>query len=298
MVSQSTNLYGTSNLPQSTASSWHMFRQDTSAVIGLFILITIVGLAILSPFISTHPNIQDPNAHLIPASWHVLGTPDHLLGTDLLGRDIFSRLLNGASLTIGTATIAVIFALVMGISLGIIAASFKGFPQLIIMRVMDVIMSMPSLVLAIVVVAVLGPSLVNAGIAVTIVLIPNFVRLTRSYVIDELAKPYVLAARLDGARPHRILLNIILPNVTAPLVVQTTISLSIAIIDIAAIGFLGFGAQSPLPEWGNMLSEARTSMYIAPWAVATPGLAILITVWCINLVGDGLNSAINSKSRN
>ena len=119
---------------------------------------------------------------------------------------------------------------------------------------------------------------------------PSFVRLTRSYVIDELAKPYVAAARLDGARPSRILLNIILPNVTAPLVVQTTISLSIAIIDIAAIGFLGFGAQSPLPEWGNLLSEARTSMYVAPWAVATPGLAILVTVLCINLVGDGLNS--------
>lgn len=284
-------------LPQTRASGWFIFQKDTSAIIGLMIFITIIVLSILNPMISSDPYLQDANARLIPPSWHPLGTPDHLLGTDNLGRDLFSRLMKGASLTIGTALIVVVFALFSGISLGVLAATFRGSVQLVIMRVMDVILAIPSLVLSIIVVAVLGLGLVNAGIAVTLVLIPNFVRLTRSYVIEELEKPYVAAARLDGARQGRILFKIILPNVTAPLVAQTTISFSTAIIDIAALGFLGLGAQAPLPEWGSMLSEARTSMYVAPWAVATPGLAILITVLSINLVGDGLNSVINSKSR-
>jgi len=219
------------------------------------------------------------------------------LGTDILGRDVFSRLLTGASLTLGTATLVVILALLIGIPLGIIAANFRGPLQLFIMRIMDIILAVPSLVLSIIVVAILGTGLDNAGIAVTLVLVPNFVLLTRSYILEELAKPYVAAARLDGARPDRILLKIILPNVAAPLIIQTTISLSTAIVDIAALGFLGLGAQAPLPEWGSMLSEARTSMYAAPWAITTPGLAILVTVLSINLVGDGLNTAINTKSR-
>jgi len=290
-------VFSNPNLPQSTLSNWIIFKHDTSATLGLIMLVSIVALAILSPVISGDPYLQDANAHLIPPSWQQEGTPDHLLGTDILGRDLFSRLLNGASLTIGTSVIVVSIALLIGIALGILAGTLRGPAQLVIMRSMDIILAIPSLVLSIIVVAILGTGLVNAGIAVTLVLVPNFVRLTSNYIIEELSKPYVDAAQLDGAKPGRILIKIILPNVAAPLIIQTTISLSTAIIDIAALGFLGLGAQAPLPEWGSMLSEARTSMYAAPWSVATPGLAILLTVFCINLVGDGLNTAINTKTR-
>ena len=291
------NIYSNPILPQFSLSNWVIFKHDRGAFFGLVILIIILVLAIFSPFITVDPNSQDAIAHLIPPSWQQDGTPDHLLGTDILGRDLFSRLLNGASLTIGTSMIAVSLALAIGVTLGIFAATLRSPIQLLIMRIMDIILAIPSLVLSIIVVAILGTGLVNAGIAVTLVLVPNFTRLTRSYVLEELSKPYVDAAKLDGAKPLRILLKIIFPNISGPLTIQTTISLSTAIIDIAALGFLGLGAQSPLPEWGSMLSEARTSMYIAPWAVATPGIAILLTVYCINLVGDGLNTAINSKLR-
>ena len=296
-MARQNNIYSHHDLPQSKKSHWEIFKHDTSATIGLIVLLVILLLSLLSPLISADPQIQNASAHLIPPSWNAAGGPDHLLGTDILGRDLFSRLLKGASLTIGTSVIVVILALLIGISLGIIAASFRGFIQLFIMRIMDVILAIPSLIIAIIVMAIIGPGLINAGIAVTIALVPNFVRLTRGYIIEELSKPYVSAARLDGAKPGRILLKIILPNVAAPLIIQTTISLSTAILDIAALGFLGFGAQAPLPEWGTMLAEARTSMYVAPWSVTTPGLAILISVLSVNLVGDGLNAAINSKSR-
>ncbi|RLA04418.1 MAG: dipeptide ABC transporter permease DppC [Gammaproteobacteria bacterium] len=286
------------HLPQTRVSNWVLFRHDTFATIGLIILLLIFMLALLNPIIAGNPNLQDATAQLIPPSWNEDGTPDHLLGTDMLGRDMFGRILSGASLTIGTSVIVVMLALILGIPLGVFAATSASMVQLLIMRTMDILLAIPSLVLSIIVVAILGPGLMNAGIAVTLVLLPNFVRLTRSYILEELNKPYVTAARLDGASPSRIIFKIISPNVAAPLIIHTTISLSTAIVDIAALGFLGLGAQAPLPEWGSMLSEARTSMYVAPWAVTTPGLAIFITVLSINLVGDGLNTAINSKSRN
>ena len=291
------NLYRPPELPQSKKSPWELFKQDTSALLGTLILTSILLLSLLSPFISDDPQTQNASAHLIPPSWHDAGGPEHLLGTDLLGRDLFSRLLKGASLTIGTSVFIVLISLIIGISLGILAANFRGFTQLIIMRIMDVILAIPSLIISIIIVAILGSGLLNASLAVTIALVPNFVRLTRSYIIEELSKPYVAAARLDGASPVRILLKIILPNIAGPLIIQTTISLSTAIVNIAALGFLGFGAQAPLPEWGTMLAEAQTSMYAAPWSITTPGIAILVTVLSINLVGDGLNSAINSKAR-
>ncbi|NNJ72321.1 MAG: ABC transporter permease, partial [Enterobacterales bacterium] len=219
------------------------------------------------------------------------------LGTDLAGRDIFVRLLKGAPLTLGISVLSVSFALVVGTLLGLLAGFYRGYVQLLIMRTMDVIFAIPSLILAIVVVMILGKGLFNAGLAVALVLIPNFVRTTMTHVIDEMQKPYVAAARLDGAHPIRILLSSVFPNIAAPLTLQTTIALSTAVIDIALLGFLGLGAQPPLPEWGVMLSEARTSMHIAPWAVTIPGLAILITVICINFIGDGLNRVINHKLR-
>jgi ABC-type antimicrobial peptide transport system permease subunit len=278
------------------ASRWHIFRHQTPALIGLIVLISILLLTLLSPIITDDPNVQNLDSALIPPSWHVDGTPEHLLGTDILGRDLFSRLLNGASQTIGIALLTVATALLIGLFLGVLAATLNATVQLVIMRTIDVLMAIPALILAIVVVAITGPGLINAGIAVTVVLIPRFVKFTRNIIIEEMNKDYVAAARLDGAKPDRILMHIIMPNISAPLVIQTTLALSAAIIDIAALGFLGIGAQAPLAEWGLMLAEARTSLFVAPWSVTAPGFAILITVFCINLVGEGLNTVFNPKS--
>ena len=272
-------------------SRWTIYRSRTSAMIGLIGLLIIMVLSITGSFMD---NPEQAEQLLAPA-WHPTGTTAHLLGTDLVGRDIFIRLLQGAKLTLGTSLLSVSVALIIGCGLGLMAAYFRGYVQLIVMRTMDVIFAIPSLVLAIIVVAILGPGLVNAGIAVGIVLLPNFVRTTTRHVIEEMQKPYVDAARLDGAIPIRILFKSVFPNISAPLILQTTIALSTAIIEIALLGFLGLGAQAPSPEWGMMLAEARTSMHIAPWAVTAPGLAIMITVLLINFIGDGLRDALDPK---
>jgi dipeptide transport system permease protein len=274
-------------------SRWTIYSSTTSAMIGLIGLSLITLLAIAGAF------MENPSqaGQLLPPLWHESGTTRHILGTDLVGRDIFTRLVQGAPLTLGTSVISVTFALIIGVGLGLIAAYFRGYVQLLVMRTMDIVFAIPSLVLAIIVVAILGPGLVNAGIAVGIVLLPNFVRTTTSHVIEEMQKPYVDAALLDGASPMRILFKSVFPNISAPLILTTTIALSTAIIEIALLGFLGLGAQSPSPEWGIMLAEARTSMHIAPWAVTAPGLAIMITVLFINFIGDGLNRVINQKKR-
>lgn len=276
-----------------TESSWTIFQSKASAMLGLlgFILISIFAIAGL--FIGTHAQGEP----LLPPSWHANGTTNFLLGTDILGRDILVRLIQGASLTLGTSFLSVAAALVLGVGLGILGAYKRGNVMLIVMRTMDIVFAIPSLVLALVVVALLGPGLLNAGIAVMIVLLPNFVRTTVSSVEEELQKPYVEAAKLDGAGTYRILFKSVFPNITAPLILQITIALSIAIVDITLLGFLGMGAQSPSPEWGTMLYDARTSMHIAPWAVTMPGLAILTTVLFINYIGDGLNRVIRLRKQ-
>ena len=274
-------------------SRWAAYRSNTSAMIGLFGLSLIVILALIGMFMTS----TSGGAQLVPPSWHDNGSSQYFLGTDLVGRDLFTRLIQGAPLTIGTSFISVAAALVIGVGLGVLAAYRRGFVLLIIMRSMDIIFAIPSLVLAIIVVAFLGAGITNAGIAVCIVLLPNFVRTTVKHVEQELQRPYIQAARLDGASPARILFKSIFPNITAPLVLQTTIALSTAIVEIALLGFLGLGAQSPSPEWGTMLFEARTSMHFAPWAVTMPGVAILTTVLFINFIGDGLSRVIRQRKR-
>ncbi|MGO4836582.1 ABC transporter permease subunit, partial [Rhizobiaceae sp. 2RAB30] len=186
-------------------------------------------------------------------------------------------------------------ALVGGIVLGVIAGYFRGWIDTVIMRVMDIILAFPSLLLALVLVAVLGPGLTNAMIAIALVLQPHFVRLTRAAVMTEKSREYVVAAQVAGAGPLRLMFKTILPNCLAPLIVQATLSFSNAILDAAALGFLGMGAQPPTPEWGTMLAEAREFILRAWWVVTFPGLAILITVLSINLMGDGLRDALDPK---
>ena len=217
------------------------------------------------------------------------------LGTDAVGRDMLSRLIHGSRYSLFIGCVVVSGALGVGVILGLVAGFFKGRIDTFIMRLMDVILSFPSLLLALVLVAILGPSLINAMIAIAIIQQPHYVRLTRAAVMGEMSKDYVTAARVVGVRRMRLMFVTILPNCMAPLIVQAALSFSTAILDAAALGFLGMGAQPPIPEWGTMLADAREFILRAWWVVTLPGLAILLTVLAINLMGDGLRDALDPK---
>ncbi len=278
------------------AEFWYYFSENRGAVIGLVVFAVLVVVAVLAPLIAPHaPNAQYRDAVLVPPVWEEGGRAAYLLGTDAVGRDILTRLLYGARFSLFIGVIVTTLALVGGIVVGVVAGFFRGWVDTVIMRVMDIILAFPSLLLALVLVAVLGPGLMNAMIAIALVLQPHFVRLTRAAVMAEKGREYVTAAQVAGASPLRLMFRTILPNCLAPLIVQATLSFSNAILDAAALGFLGMGAQPPTPEWGTMLAEAREFILRAWWVVTFPGLAILITVLAINLMGDGLRDALDPK---
>jgi len=278
------------------AEFWHYFSENRGALIGLIFFVLLVLTAIFAPLIAPHsPTTTYTDAKLVPPSWAADGRSEFLLGTDAIGRDILSRLIFGSRLSLFVGVVVVAVALTSGIIIGLIAGYFRGWVDIAIMRLMDIILAFPSLLLALVLVAVLGPGLTNAMIAIALVYQPHFVRLTRASVMSERTKDYVVSARVAGAGPVRLMLKTILPNCLAPLIVQATLSFSTAILDASALGFLGMGAQPPTPEWGTMLAEAREFILRAWWVVTFPGLAILVTVLAINLVGDGLRDALDPK---
>jgi len=278
------------------AEFWYYFSENRGAVLGLGVFVVLVFVAVLAPLIAPHaPNAQYRDAVLVPPFWEEGGRAAYLLGTDAVGRDILSRLLYGARFSLFIGVIVTTLALVGGIVVGVVAGFYRGWVDTVIMRVMDIILAFPSLLLALVLVAVLGPGLMNAMIAIALVLQPHFVRLTRAAVMAEKGREYVTAAQVAGASSLRLMFRTILPNCLAPLIVQATLSFSNAILDAAALGFLGMGAQPPTPEWGTMLAEAREFILRAWWVVTFPGLAILITVLAINLMGDGLRDALDPK---
>ncbi|MEM5582904.1 MULTISPECIES: ABC transporter permease subunit [unclassified Roseibium] len=275
---------------------WYYFSQNKGAVVGLVVFTLLVLMAVFAPLIAPHdPDVQYRDSFLVPPVWEDGGKSAFLLGTDAVGRDMLSRLIFGARFSLFIGVVVVTIALVGGIVLGLIAGYVRGAVDTFIMRVMDIILAFPSLLLALVLVAILGPGLTNAMIAIALVLQPHFVRLTRAAVLSERSRDYVVAAKVAGAGHVRLMFKTILPNCLAPLIVQGTLSFSNAILDAAALGFLGMGAQPPTPEWGTMLAEAREFILRAWWVVTFPGLAILITVIAINLVGDGLRDALDPK---
>jgi len=272
--------------------------RNKTAVVGLVIIVLFIISAILAPFLSPHNPIETSlYDQLKPPVWHETGTWTHILGTDDLGRDILSRLIYGARVSLVVAIISVSLAFCCGIVLGCFSGYYKGFRDSIIMRFMDIILAFPYILLAIVVVAYLGPSLQNAMIAIAITYIPRFARIVRGSVLEECEKDYVSAARAIGAGDLRIIFITILPNCLGPLIVQTTLGFASAVLDMAALSFLGLGAQPPTPEWGAMIAHSRALILRASWVMTFPGLAILFAVLGFNLLGDGLRDALDPRLR-
>jgi len=275
---------------------WISFSANKGAVAGMAIVLGLLVVALVAPLLAPHMPFQtNSGAFLKPPSWQAGGSSEYLLGTDAIGRDILSRLIYGARLSLSIGLAVVLISLAAGIALGLIAGFARGIVEIAIMRLMDIILTLPSLLLAIVIVAILGPGLINAMLAVAIVVLPHYVRITRAAVIAEVSKDYVTAARVSGAGTLRLMLSEVLPNCAAPLIVQASLGVSTAILDAAALGFLGLGAQPPSPEWGTMLADAREFVLRAWWVVTFPGLAILAAVLAFNLMGDGLRDALDPK---
>ncbi len=275
---------------------WQYFSQNRGAVIGLVIIIMMILSALLADVIAPHsPTEQFREATLVPPVWLAGGSSQFLLGTDPVGRDMLSRLIHGARLSLMIGVVSVSLSFVIGVFLGLLAGYFRGLTEIAIMRLMDIMLALPSLLLAVAVVAILGPGLMNAMYAIAIVMMPHYARQARAAVISEMSRDYVAASRMAGAGPLRIMFDCVLPNCLAPLIVQATLGFSEAILDAAALGFLGLGAQPPTPEWGSMLASAMEFIQSAWWVVTFPGLAILISVLAFNLMGDGLRDALDPK---
>jgi peptide/nickel transport system permease protein/dipeptide transport system permease protein len=274
-----------------------LFKNRTG-VAGLIITVLFILTAILAPVISPHdPDENSLYDQLKPPVWNEGGSTKNLLGTDDLGRDMLSRLIYGARVSLALGIVSVGIALVFGSSLGSLAGYYKGWPDNLIMRFMDIILAFPYTLLAIVIVAYLGPGLRNAMIAIGIINIPRFARIIRASVMEEYEKDYVTATKALGASNRRIIFNAIFPNCLAPIIVQASLGFGAAILDAAGLSFLGLGAQPPLSEWGAMIAQGRSMILRAWWVMTFPGIAILLAVLGFNLLGDGLRDALDPRLR-
>ena len=289
-------IYQEEEFPTPMAQFWSIFRKTPVIMIGLSSFLFLTVFALFSPLLTPYSSVANHiDMTLLPPAWDDEGNISFLLGTDDLGRDMLSRLMEGATLTFGLSFIVVIIASIIGVFIGSISALTSGIKSSVLSHFLDVILSIPSLLLAIIIVAILGPGLGNTLWAIILVMIPQFVHITKTAVKEEFEKDYVMASRLDGASSFRILQYSVFPNIVEKIVSQATLAQSAAILDIAALGFLGLGAPIPMPEWGAMLSSGIDLFYIAPWTVYLPGLAILFAVISTNLVGEGIRHAIKIR---
>ncbi|MCM2533886.1 ABC transporter permease [Neobacillus pocheonensis] len=272
--------------------AWQSFCKNRLAVIGLGIVIFFIIIAIIAPVIAPY-GYQDQEL-----AKRLLGpSSEHWFGTDDFGRDIFSRIVYGARISLWVGFFSVLGSVILGTLLGIVAGYYGRWVDAIISRCFDIMLAFPSILLAIAVVAILGPSLQNALIAIAVINIPNFGRLVRSKVLSVKQEEYIMAARAVGMKDSRILFRHILPNSISPVIVQATLAIATAIIEAAALGFLGLGAQAPTPEWGKMLADSKEYLVQAPWTLFFPGIAIMLTVLGFNLMGDGLRDVLDPKMK-
>lgn len=275
---------------------YKQFKKNKSAMVGLFIACILVICAVFAPLIAPYdPEIQDLSRRLIPPAWAEGGSLAHLLGTDDFGRDLFSRIVYGARISLMIGVISVSISLFFGLIMGVFAGYYGDIVDAIIMRVVDIMLSIPAILLAIVIVAILGPSLTNAMIAIGIVGVPTYARIVRASVLAEKAKEYVIASRINGAGNNRLMFGVILPNCTTPIIVQATMGFASAVLEAAGLSYLGLGAQPPTPEWGAMLADSLQYITTASWMILYPGIAIFLTVLGFNLMGDGLMDVLDPK---
>lgn len=273
--------------------AWRRLRKNRFAMAGMIIILFFLILALIAPLLTSYSYYEQNLANrLLPPSG------EHWMGTDDLGRDILTRIAYGARVSLQVGFFAVIGALVFGTFLGIIAGYFGRWVDMIISRIFDILLAFPSILLAIAIVAILGASLQNALIAIAIINIPIFGRIVRSRVISLRAEEYIMAAKAQGMKNGRIIFHHILPNSITPIIVQATLGFGTAILEAAALGFLGLGAQPPTPEWGQMLASSREFIQLAPWTLIMPGVSIMLVVLGFNLVGDGLRDVLDPKMRN
>jgi ABC-type dipeptide/oligopeptide/nickel transport system permease subunit len=279
--------------PRSRSRIRKRFARRPIAVVGLCGVVVVVAVALLAPLLAPYsPTASDYSAVLKPP-----GTPGHLLGTDDVGRDMLSRLVYGSRASLTAGVLATLLAFVVAVPLGMFAGYYRGWVDPVVSRVTDVVLSFPFLIIAVGLAAILGPSLMNATIALAVAQVPAFVRISRGEVLGLRELEYVEAAIVNGAPSRVILFRHMLPNILNPLVVQTTVAIPIAIIGEAVLSFLGLGVQPPAAAWGTMLSDAQQYVSQAPWFALLPGLAIALTTMSFNLFGDGLRDVLDVRMR-
>jgi peptide/nickel transport system permease protein len=275
------------------ADTWRRFKRSRTAVAGLVVILMIIGAALFADIIAPHDPYQTaPRNILAPPS------RDHLMGTDSIGRDLFSRVIYGSRVSLQVGIISIGIASVFGVTLGVVAAYYGGKIDSVIMRFLDALLAFPAILLAIFVMAVLGPSIRNAMIAIGVIFIPAFARITRANALSLKEKEFVEAARAIGATDRYIMIRTILPNCLSPIIVQASLGVAYAVLVEAGLSFLGLGVQPPEPSWGSILSTGRGLMSNAPWVATFPGIAIFICVLGFNLVGDGLREALDPHLKN
>lgn len=275
---------------------YKQYKKNKSALVGTYIVLVLILCALFAPILTGYdPLIQNLDSRLIPPVWSDGSSMDHILGTDDFGRDVLTRIVYGARISLVIGVISVSISLLFGVLMGAVAGFFGGLTDLIIMRIVDIMLSIPAILLAIVIVSILGPDLFNAMIAIGIVGIPTFARIVRSSVLAEKEKEYVVASKVNGSSDLRLILKVVLPNCTTPMIVQATMGFASAVLEAAGLSFLGLGAQPPTPEWGAMLADSLQFITTASWMIIYPGIAIFLTVMGFNLVGDGLMDVLDPK---
>lgn len=292
-VTERVHLGGRHTKPRSQMSiAWHQLRRNKGAMAGLTVAVALVVIAVLSPWITPYDPIKTYPKQALQAP-----SRDHLMGTDKVGRDVFSRVIAATPNSLRMGLIAVAIGASFGVTLGLIAGYYSGPASVGILMLADAMLAFPSILLALSIVAALGPGFNNAMIAVGVSWIPGFIRISRASVLSAKSNVYVDAARVIGARDGRIILRHILPNVLAPVIVLCTLGVAGAILIGASLSFLGLGAQPPTPEWGAILNDGRAVLRRAPWVATFPGLAIMITVLSMNLLGDGLRDSLDPRMK-
>ncbi|NVK23803.1 MAG: ABC transporter permease subunit [Gammaproteobacteria bacterium] len=277
---------------------WRAFHQNHFALVASWGLMFMVFIAIFGGLLAPYsPYVQHQDALLMPPAWHDEGNIRFMFGTDALGRDILSRILEGTGYSFGLAIIAVLLALSIGFFIGTIAGFSKGVKASFLNHILDVALTMPSLLIAIVIVAILGPGISNTFWAVVLAMLPQFIHHVRTEISELLDKEFVVAYTLDGANKFQTFRFALLPNMIERLVIFSTMAISSAVLDIVVLGFIGIGAQSPEPELGAMIADNLDVFYLSPWTVMLPGIALFLCILFTNIVGDGLRHALKKRRR-